>query len=94
MTLNEINKKIDLETSLCIEQKFDWWQLKGRKSYEPKCRAEATAKYQKELDAEILENELLQDQLNSKLTKGNFDIIITVVIAVIILIIFYLYIAN
>lgn len=94
MTLNEVNKKIDLETSLCIEQKFDWWQFKGRKSYEPRCRTEATAKYQKELDAALLENQILQKNINSKFNTGNTEIIITIVIAVIILIIFYFYIPN
>lgn len=94
MTLNEINKKIDQETALCIEKKFDWWQFKGRRTYEPQCRSEATQKYQKELNEALAKEQMIDDTIKQKLLNTNRDVIIAVILAVIVLVIFYLFIIK
>lgn len=92
MTQNDIINAIEVETAACVENKIKTIRLRPRRHYEAICRAEATAKYQSQLNEESAEKERIQDMIEGKLMGGNMELIFTIIITLLILVATYYFI--
>lgn len=94
MTQNDIYKQVEIDTAQCVERRYSFFKFKPRRHYEPGCRAEAMQKYSAQLNEEFLENEQIQDYIEQRLLNANFEVIVTLIIALLILGVVYFYILK
>jgi hypothetical protein len=64
--INEIYKRIDIDTEACIESKLKTIRFKPRSAFRADCYKEVYNKYLPELQAEQSQNATLEDLINEQ----------------------------